>query len=112
MRESDRWGSEPSVRAMRGVFRAMEEAQKTFLDLLCISPWDPRLRSWRRRARIAFESAWTQASSLGLTVGTEEAATLYIRCLGKILEADGVKVPEGLRISDLRFESLTKEGLR
>jgi predicted trehalose synthase len=94
MTHADDWGKDPSVQAMRRVFRAMEDAQASLLDRLCVSPFDSRLRSWRERARIAFEATYVLAASAGLGPGKEEAADLYIRCLGRILVADGLEIPE------------------
>ena len=110
MTVTDPWSEDSSIRTMRRVFRAMEKAQKGFFDLLRISPLDPRLGSWRERARVAFESAWTRAAQLGTIVGENEAATLYTHCLAKILEADGVKVPEAFRTLDQELAMLSKEG--
>jgi len=112
MTASDEWGKDPSVKAMRRVFRAMEEAQNRFLDLLRISPLDPRLRSWREKARIAFESAWGRAVRLGLNMQEKEAGALYTHCLGKMLEEDGVELPEEFRTTYETFGHLFKEDLR
>ena len=106
---NDTWGKDPSVQAMRRVFRAMEEAQRAFFEFLGISPRDPRLRSWRERARVAFDSAWSRAVRSGLTVRETEAASLYTNCLAKILEADGVALPQELRRKDRTFRKLFRE---
>ena len=112
MTATDRWQKDPSVQAMRRIFGAVEEAQKAFIEGLGVSPWDPRLRRWRERARVAFESAWSRAARLGATIGEGEAATLYTHCLGKILEADGVELPERLRTMDETLGIPGKEELR
>lgn len=112
MTATDDWGKEPSVQAMRRIFRAVEEAQKSFLTGLGFSPLDPRLRTWRERARGAFESAWSRAARLGATVGEGEAAALYLHCLGKILEAEGIHVPQELRVPDKELDTLFKEKRR
>jgi hypothetical protein len=92
--ETDKWGKDPSVQRMRRVFRAMEEAQFTFLEHLNLSPLDARLRRWRERGRIAFEAAYARAAREGANPEEEWAGNLYVRCLGRILAAEGVEVPE------------------
>ena len=109
MTATDPWGTDPSVQAMRRIFGAMEEAQKALLELVHISPLDPRLRSWRERSRISFETAWSRAARLGMKVQEKEAAALYTYCVGKILEAEGVELPEKLRAMDQKFGSVFKE---
>lgn len=112
MATTEDWGKDPTVQAMRRVFHAMEEAQKVFLERLDVSPLDPRLRSWRERARVAFESAWSKAARLGNFFGQREAAALYLHCLGKILEADGIDIPRELRAPDQELDTLFKEKRR
>ena len=86
----DEWGRDPSVRVMREVFHRAEIAQEELLADLSISPFNPRLRSWREAALELFEQAWSTASRRGLFVGEEDAAGLYIQCFLKILVKDGV----------------------
>ena len=59
----DKWGEDPSVRAMRQVFQRMEVAQKELLGGLGISPFNPNLRGWRECARagilsVEFHRLW------------------------------------------------------
>jgi len=89
----DEWGGDPSVRAMRRVFAAMESAQEGFFRELGIAPFDPRLRSWRRRALAAFDASWARAVRTGLELSEEDAGALYAGCLGKILAREGMDVP-------------------
>ena len=89
----DEWGRDPSVRAMRRVFAAMEKEQKEFINTLGLSPFDPRMRRWRERALAAFEASWARSASAGVELGEGEAGALYVHCLGKIMTREGVDVP-------------------
>ena len=46
----DEWGRDPSIKAMRRVFRAMEKSLDDLLEQLDISPFDHRIRSWLEQA--------------------------------------------------------------
>ena len=89
----DEWGRDPTVRAMRRVFAAMEKEQKEFINNLGLSPLDPRMRRWRERALAAFEASWARSASAGVELGEGEAGALYVHCLGKIMTREGVDVP-------------------
>ncbi len=86
----DEWGKDPSVRVMRQVFHHLEVVQGELLAGLNISPFNPKLRSWREAALELFEQAWSRASGRELFVGEEEAAALYVQCLLRILSKDEV----------------------
>jgi hypothetical protein len=86
----DEWGTDPSVRVMRQVFYRAEVRQEELLASLGISSFNPKLRGWREAALELFERAWSEASRRGISVGEEEAATLYAQCLLRILVKDGV----------------------
>jgi hypothetical protein len=109
--ESDEWGRDPSVRAMRRVFGAMEEAQKHFLTALELSPFDYRLRRWRERALAAFEASWARGARAGVELGETEAGTLYVRCLGKIMAGEGIKVLPGNLPENEKLEEILREVL-
>jgi hypothetical protein len=111
MTENDDWGRDPSVQRMRRLFRAMEEAQQSLLEGLHVSPFDARLRSWRERARMAFEAAYARGAQAGLPATEEEAADLYIRSFRKILVSDGIEVPEDIFPCKDPPEKLLKETL-
>jgi hypothetical protein len=103
---SDEWGRDPSVRAMRRVFAAMEEAQKEFIRKVGLSPFDPRLRRWRERALVAFEASWVRAARGGIELSETEAGALYVQCLGKIMTKEGMNVlpeilPESERLKEI-----------
>ena len=51
----DDWSSDPSVRAMRGLFSGMEAGQDDLLKEVGISSHDSRLRPCREEARDFFE---------------------------------------------------------
>ena len=51
MAVADDWGFDPSVRMMRRVYERIEMVQGELLKRLSISPFDPRLRRWREKAR-------------------------------------------------------------
>ncbi|BEQ16404.1 hypothetical protein [Desulfoferula mesophila] len=95
MNQPDTFGHDPGVRAMRGVFAALEAAQADLLARLGISLWEPELRPWRERARRLFEAAWPRAASQGLVSGPEQAARLYLLALGRVLTEAGRAVPTG-----------------
>jgi hypothetical protein len=92
----DEWGRDPSVRAMRGVFAAMEAAQKDFIRNLGLSPFDRRLRRWREMTLAAFDASWARAAAAGVELSEEDAGSLYVRCLGKVLSREGMDVPSGI----------------
>ena len=91
--QGDEWGRDPSVRAMRRVFAAMEKEQKEFINILGLSPFDPRMRRWRERALAAFDASWARSARGGMELSEEEAGVLYVHCLGKIMTREGVDVP-------------------
>lgn len=109
MTGTDEWGRDPSVQRMRRLFRAMEEAQASLLDRLRVSPFDFRLRSWREGARIAFESACGRAARAGVDLEKEETAGLYLRCLVKIMNAEGLEVPKDILPQNARLERILEE---
>jgi hypothetical protein len=89
----DEWGHDPSVQTMRRIFRRMEEGQKDLLETLKLSPLDGRLRHLRDSARLLFDREWPHAQRRGLTRKEEDAATLYLHCLVRVLNQEGIKVP-------------------
>jgi hypothetical protein len=105
----DEWGGDPSVRAMRRVFAAMEAAQKELIENLGLSPFDLRLRHWRERARAAFDASWARAAGGGLELSEEESGALYVRCLGKIMAMDGMDVPSEIFPQSAKLDKILKE---
>jgi hypothetical protein len=109
---ADDWGVDPSVRMMRRVFGRIERVQGDLLERLSLSPLDPRLRRWREKARHYQGRCWVQASKLGIEVGEEEAACIYVHCLSWAMKLDGVKVPHDALPKDEKIEIVLKEVLR
>ncbi|MBU4563408.1 MAG: hypothetical protein KMY53_06995 [Desulfarculus sp.] len=95
MSQPDTFGADPSVRAMRRVFAAVEAAQAELLARLGVSALDPELRAWREGALRLFQAAWPRAAAQGLVRGPEQAARLYLLALGRALASAGRPVPPG-----------------
>ena len=107
--QGDEWGRDPSVRAMRRVFAAMEKEQKEFINTLGLSPFDPRMRQWRERALAAFEASWARSARAGVELGEGEAGALYVHCLGKIMTREGIEVPAEILPLSEKFAKLLRE---
>jgi len=90
----DEWGRDPSVRAMRGIFKTMEDAVDDLLKQLNISPLDHRVRGWLEQALANYERAWVEARRQGISRDEEMVAAVYAHCLGKVIASEGIKVPE------------------
>jgi hypothetical protein len=93
MNRMDEWGRDPSVRAMRGVFGLMESFQDRFLEQMGIDRYDPRLRTWRQKAKRNFEQAWAEAAGNRIQLRQEQVATIYLRCLADVMRSDGILIP-------------------
>lgn len=107
--QADEWGRDPSVRAMRRVFAAMEEAQGGLITNLGLSPFDQRLRRWRERALAAFDASWARSARAGLELSEAEAGTLYVLCLEKIMSREGVEVPSERLPRSERLQKILRE---
>jgi hypothetical protein len=105
----DEWGRDPSVRAMRRVFAAMEAAQKEFIKNLGLSPFDPRLRRWREKALGVFDALWVRIAGADLKLSEEEAGALYVHGLGKSMTREGMDVPHGVLPRSGELEKILKE---
>jgi hypothetical protein len=90
----DEWGRDPSVRAMRGIFKTMEDTVDGLLKQLNISPLDHRVRGWLEQALANYERAWVEARRQGVPMEEKMATAVYGHCLGKVIGADGIKIPE------------------
>jgi len=90
----DEWGRDPSVKAMRRIFKAMEDSLEDHLKLLDISPFDHRVRGWLEQALAKYERVWAEANRLGIRMDEKMATAVYGHCLVTVIGAQGVKIPE------------------
>ncbi|MCF8032036.1 MAG: hypothetical protein K9K66_02200 [Desulfarculaceae bacterium] len=109
MKRDDPYGADPSVLAMRQVFAALEKNEAAFLRGAGLERLDPRLRAWRQAARDGFETVWPRALSQGLARQPDEAAALYLLCLGAVLRANGLNPPAGALPEHPALEALARE---
>lgn len=100
----DEWGRDPSVRAMRGIFKTMEDSVDDLLTQLNISPLDHRVRGWLEQALAGFERAWAEANRSGIRMDETMATAIYVHCLVKVIGAEGIKVPERVYAADKVLE--------
>ena len=105
----DEWGRDPSVKAMRRIFKAMETSLNDLLEQLDISPFDPRVRGWLEQALAKYERAWGEASRMGVPMDEKMAPAVYVHCLVKIVGAEGIKIPEGLLAIEKDVERLISD---
>ena len=105
----DEWDRDPSVRAMRRVFAAMEAAQKEFIKNLDLSIFDPRMRRWRERALAAFDASWARTARTGVELSETETGALYIHCLGRIMTREGMEVPPEILPGSEKLQKILKE---
>jgi hypothetical protein len=109
MADQDEWDRDPAVKWMRGVFKAMERHQHRLITQLNVSLFDPRLRPGRERALALFNRAWKRARWQGIVLDEEKAGRLYAAGLSRILQQEGVVLPEALSSFDPEIEMLLKE---
>ncbi len=83
MTDNDTWGRDPQIRYMRGVFAAIEAAQKGFLQAVGVSSRDEHLRRFREIALKLFERSWASAMQRGIGSDERSAAAIYIFCLAE-----------------------------
>lgn len=107
-REHD-WGKDPSVRAMRKVFAAMEATQREFIRNLGLSPFDRRLRRWRERALPAFDASWARSARADLELSETETGALYVHCLGRIMSREGMEIPAEILPRSEKLARLLRE---
>jgi len=91
MINSDDWGRDPHVQAMRRIFAGIEKAEAYFLKSAGVSSLDERLRCWRQATLTHFERIWRRAVRSGVRLTDNEVAALYVACLTRVIEREGVK---------------------
>ena len=97
MIDMDEWASDPSVLAMRKVFKKMEKCLEKILEKLEISPYDQRIRKWLEKALEKFENAWGVANQLGIVIDQKTAPATYAGCLAKIIDGLSASLSERFR---------------
>jgi hypothetical protein len=107
----DEWGKDPAVRAMRKVFKEMEDAQRTFLGCMGIESYDPRIRHWRETALVLFERAFSHANRVGMLINEKAASGIYLHCLARIMRSEGMVVQEAFLPDSTGIEEIFKEAL-
>jgi hypothetical protein len=105
----DEWGRDPSVQAMRKVFKAMETSLEEILKRLDISPYDNRIREWLEKALAKFERSWSVAHQMGIPMDEETAPAVYARCFAKVIGSEGIEIPRGLLPQEKEAERLVHE---
>lgn len=105
----DEWGRDPSIKAMRRVFKAMEKTLDNLLEQLNISPFDHRLRSWLEQALAKYELAWGEASRKGVRMDEKMAPAVYAHCLVRVIGSEEIKIPESLLAIEKDLERLIQE---
>ena len=105
----DEWGRDPSIKAMRRVYKAMEKSLDDLLDQLNISPFDHRIRGWLEQALAKYERAWGEAGRMGVRMDEKRAPAVYGHCLVKIIGSEGIKIPESLLVIENDLERLVIE---
>ena len=105
----DDWGRDPSVRAMRRVFKEMEKSKNEVLERLHIDPFDLRIKGWLEKALPAFEKTWMVANQMGVAMDDKRASLIYAHCFAKIIGTEGIEIPAGLVPEDKETERLVNE---
>jgi len=111
MAVEDEWALDPSVRMMRRVFGRIEAAQKDLLQRMSISPFDTRLRLWRETTLKFFERSWDQAAKYGIDLEEEKAAAIYLYCLARAINMEGIEVTLEALPKDEKINMLLRETL-
>ena len=105
----DEWGRDPSVQTMRYIFKGMEAFLEEILEQLAISRYDRRLRGWLEKALTKFERSWSVANQMGIRMNAEMAPVVYAHCLAKIMESQGVEIPEDMLPEEKQIQKLIHE---
>ncbi|MBN1625310.1 MAG: hypothetical protein JW944_02200 [Deltaproteobacteria bacterium] len=94
MNNADEWGRDPAVRAMRKIFKGMEDAQGEFFSRMGIHRYDPRIRLWREKALALFEDASSRANNNGSVIGENAASKIYLHCIARAMKSQGIEIPD------------------
>ena len=105
----DEWGQDPTVQMMRQIFSLMERAQREFLQKINLSPFDPRLRRARSRARDLFEQTWPVAMQKERISSERGPSLLYLHCFARALRWSGIDIPEQALPKEDRIEQFLRE---
>ena len=104
----DEWGQDPSVQAMRKVFKAMETSLEEILKRLDISPYDYRIRGWLEETLAKFERSCGVAHQMGIPMNEEKAPAIYARCLARVIGSEGIEIPQDLLPQQKEAERLVQ----
>jgi hypothetical protein len=107
--QTDDWGRDPGVRAMRKVFAQMERSQGAFLQSLGIAPHDARLRLWREKTLGMFEKSWAEMTRRRVNMDEERVGSLYVHLLARVMTSEGVSIGPGVLKEDRDMEKLLWE---
>jgi hypothetical protein len=107
----DEWDNDPTVRAMRMVFKEIEDAQERFFSRMEINSYDQRIRHWRETALIIFERAVSYANRVGILINEKTASDIYLHCLARIMRSDGIDILEAFLPKPKGLEGILKEVL-
>jgi hypothetical protein len=111
MSDMDDWGKDPAVRAMRKVFKEMEDSQGIFFRRLGIGHYDTRIRHWRETALVQFERAFSHASRAGVLTNEKTASEIYLHCLARIMRSEGIDIQDAFLPDSIGIEEILKEAL-
>jgi hypothetical protein len=111
MSEVDEWGKDPAVRAMRKVFKAMEDAQGEFFGRMGIGNCDRRIRNWREKALVLFERIFSNTRRPGVLSNEKVVSEIYLYCLARIMRSEGINIPETSLPETMGIEEIIKEEL-
>ena len=109
MHDMTDWGRDPSVQAMRKVFKEMEKARSELLGRLHISPYDQRIRAWSEKSLALFEKTLRNTGQRGLIFNNKMAAALYVNCLAGIIRSEGIEIPDGFLPEEMTAKRLIDE---
>lgn len=105
----DDWGRDPSVQAMRRIFKEMEKSKNEIFVRLNVPSFDLRIRGWLQKTLAAFEKTWSVANQMGVAMDEKRASLIYAHCLSKIIGSEEAEIPGDLVPEDKETERLLNE---